>query len=623
MTLQAATAKAARFAGWPIARLLPVLLVGLVFLAMMPVIGVAYYAAQSNFEAQSLQRNELTVDLIDQRLRAHVKPVRDQLAYISEAVARGDIDFDDREQWRIFALGALAAASQAVGFVVIPVEGDPSRFTRADRSMRPERRENIPHADDLLARARTMDGPGWGEPVWSYIVGEPILPIIAPIRVHGEFRGVIGAAIGTSDLSRFLKTLELPGTRTPFILAGRDKVLAHPYLGKEQGIVEQRSRERLSTLDEVKDPVLAAIWAPGRNELAWFRDGSSVDGHWNWVGDRSFGWVYRTIGDYAPAELIVGYYEAGRDSAWSRWIVRGILIAGGVLMLLTAIVAILLGRRLARPILRLADAARSVEKLELDHVPALGESRVRELNLANRAFERMANGLRLSATYLPRALVARLTAQQGGLPVSENRAITVMFCDLEGYTAYSRGRPALEAAAYLNDLLARIGPAIEVTGGTIDKYIGDGLMAFWGAPEPTEDHARAACQGALAVAAEVEAFNRERRTRGEAACRMRIGLHTGTVLVGNVGFAGRVDYTAIGEAVNVASRLEQFGRRAPRNGETTIVASMACHAAAGDGFHYEVLEGGPADIAAEGALPLVMITGIMIAGRPARPGRSQ
>jgi class 3 adenylate cyclase len=606
---QAVTPEPARPAGWPIAWLLPVVLVGLIFLAMLPVIGIAYFAAQSNFETSSRQLNELTVDLIDQRLQAHVGPVRDQLAYISEAVAKGEIDFDDREQWRTFALGTLAAAPQAVGFVVIPVEGQPVRFTRAERSMRPERRENMPFADSLLARARTMDGPGWGEPQWSFIVGEPILPVIVPIRVRGEFRGIIGAAIGTSDLSRFLKGLELAGERKPFILAGRDKVLAHPWLGKEQGSAEQRARGRLSNLDEVNDPVLAAMWAPDPNELAWLGEGSSVSGHWNWVGDRSHGWIYRQVDDYRPASLIIGYHLTGRESAWARWIVRGILIAGGVLMLLTAIIALVVGRRLARPILALADAARSVERLRLEKVPDLGDSKVRELNEANRAFERMARGLQLAATYLPRALVERLIAQQAALPASEDRAVTILFSDLEGYTAYSRGRPATETATYLNDLLARVGPAIEATGGTIDKYIGDGVMAFWGAPEPTADHARAACQGALAMAREVEAFNRARRAAGLDACRMRVGLHTGTVLVGNVGFAGRVDYTAIGEAVNIASRLEQFGRGAPRHGEVTIVASASCRTAALDGFLWLPLDGGPADVAADSALPLSLLRG--------------
>ena len=354
-----------------------------------------------------------------------------------------------------FALGALAAAPQAVGFVVIPVDGEPVRFTRADRSMRPERRENLPFTNALFAQARTLNGPQWAEPQWSLIVGEPILPIIVPIRVRGQFRGVIGAAIGTSDLSRFLKSLELAGERKPFILAGRDKVLAHPWLGKEQGSAEQRARGRLSKLDEVNDPVLAAMWAPEPNEISWLSGGgSTVSGHWNWVGDRSHGWIYRQIDDYRPASLIIGYHLAGRESAWARWIVRGILIAGGVLMLLTAIIAIVVGRRLSQPILALADAARAVERLELEKVPHLGDSKIRELNLANRAFERMAGGLRLAATYLPRALVERLIAQQGALPPSEDRAITILFSDLEGYAAYTRGRPATETATYLNDLLA-------------------------------------------------------------------------------------------------------------------------------------------------------------------------
>jgi adenylate cyclase len=358
--------------------------------------------------------------------------------------------------------------------------------------------------------------------------------------------------------------------------------------------------------------VLASIWAPDQRQINWTNDRTPFMAHWNWVTDNSFAWFYRQVGEYAPTDLTVGYYAPGRESAWARWIVRGILIAGVLLMLFTAIVAVLLGRRLARPILALADAARAVERLEFDRMPELGSSRVRELSLANCAFERMARGLRLSATYLPRALVAHLTAQTGALPVSEDRVITVMFCDLEGYSAYSNGRPATEAASaasYLNDLLACVGPAIEANGGTIDKYIGDGLMAFWGAPEQRQDHGRAACHGALTVAREVEAFNAERRKLGLHACRMRIGLHTGKVLVGNIGFAGRVDYTAIGEAVNVAFRLEQFGRNVPGPDGVRIVVSASCRQAAQNGFDWAPLDGGPAGVAPEDALPLSLLRG--------------
>ena len=172
----------------------------------------------------------------------------------------------------------------------------------------------------------------------------------------------------------------------------------------------------------------------------------------------------------------------------------------------------------------------------------------------------------------------------------ERREVTVMFTDLENYTGFSRDRPADETAAYLNTLLARIGPVIEETGGTIDKYIGDAIMAFWGAPEPRPDHAAAACRAACANAELVTAFNRERRAQGLDACRMRIGLHTGPVVVGNIGFEGRMDYTIIGEVVNMAQRLEQAGRRLIGAGEEVVVLiSAATREAAGDGFDCEVV----------------------------------
>ncbi len=170
------------------------------------------------------------VDLVTRRLHAHLDAIKSQLTYIGDAISRGEIDFDNREQWSAFAVGTLAAVPQAVTFVVLPVDGQPSTFARADRRMLPERRENIPGADQLLERARTMEGPGWGKPMWSDVLGETILPIIVPIRVHGEFRGLVGAAIRATDLSRFLVALQLPDERTPFILFDHDKVLAHPSL---------------------------------------------------------------------------------------------------------------------------------------------------------------------------------------------------------------------------------------------------------------------------------------------------------------------------------------------------------------------------------------------------------
>ncbi len=455
----------------------------------------------------------------------------------------------------------------------------------------------------LFAQARTLNGPQWAEPQWSLVVGEPILPVIVPICVRGQFRGVIGAAIGTSDLSRFLKSLELAGERKPFILAGRDKVLAHPWLGKEQGSAEQRARGRLSGPERgQRSGAGRDVEAEPERDLLAERRRQHGLGPLE-LGRRQQPWPGSTARSTStkPASLIIGYHMAGRESAWARWIVRGILIAGGVLMLLTAIIAIMVGRRLSQPILALADAARAVERLELEKVPQLGDSKVRELNLANRAFERMARGLRLAATYLPRALVERLIAQQARA-AARARIAPSPSCspDLEGYAAYTRGRPAAEAAT-LSQRPAGARRSGDRGDGRHHRQVhrrrADGLLGRTGAQRPTTRAPPASAR-----------WRWPRRGRdvqprapfaGQDACRMRVGLHTGTVLVGNVGFAGRVDYTAIGEAVNVAPRLEQFGRGAPRHGEVTIVASASCRTAALDGFLWLPLDGGPADVAAD------------------------
>jgi adenylate cyclase len=187
----------------------------------------------------------------------------------------------------------------------------------------------------------------------------------------------------------------------------------------------------------------------------------------------------------------------------------------------------------------------------------------------------MGEVLARTQVYLPRRLIQRLLAAGADVGASELREVTVMFCDLEGFTAFARGRPAQEVADYVNSLMRRLGPAIEATGGTIDKYTGDGVMAFWGAPEHQPDHAARALAAVREIGVEVVTFNASRRARGLPACRLRVGLHAGPAIVGNVGFEGRVDYTVMGEAVNAAQRLEQRGRGLGALGEEVVVIASA------------------------------------------------
>ncbi len=118
-----------------------------------------------------------------------------------------------------------------------------------------------------------------------------------------------------------------------------------------------------------------------------------------------------------------------------------------------------------------------------------------------------------------------------------------------------------DLARFLNRHFTLLAGSVEDEDGTVDKYIGDSMMAFWGAPEDQPDHAERAFRAALDIASRIRSHNAERREQGLDPIRRRIGLHSGPAIVGNIGAPGRVDYTIVGDTVNVAQRLEQLGKR--------------------------------------------------------------
>ena len=204
----------------------------------------------------------------------------------------------------------------------------------------------------------------------------------------------------------------------------------------------------------------------------------------------------------------------------------------------------------------------------------LKRSRVLEFDDQATAFNAMLTGLRAFSAYVPRALVAKLV-RTGDADATRPReaTVTVMFTDIAGFTSISEQLPANVGAEILNHHFALVCEAIGAEGGTVDKFLGDGVMAFFGAPDRLKGHGAAAVRAAIAIRDALEADNRMAADSDRPPLRVRIGIHTGRVIVGNIGAADRVNYTIVGDTVNVSQRLQELGKLVAPDAETAIVIS--------------------------------------------------
>lgn len=166
---------------------------------------------------------------------------------------------------------------------------------------------------------------------------------------------------------------------------------------------------------------------------------------------------------------------------------------------------------------------------------------------------------RLLGAYVPPELAQEMARdpQHGGLQAS-SRHLTVMFCDIRGFSRIAQTLEPAALQSFLHRVFSRLSEVIRQHGGTIDKYIGDCVMAFWGAPAPAPDHARRAVAAALALGQAVQELNAEHRQIGRPEIEVGIGLNTGLMCVGDMGSPLRRAYTVIGDAVNLAARLERL-----------------------------------------------------------------
>jgi class 3 adenylate cyclase len=368
---------------------------------------------------------------------------------------------------------------------------------------------------------------------------EPSIVVSKRVDAFGRFEGVVMVAVSLSRLSRTLQALSTPKDSKVYVLAGDDMVLATS---------DPSDRAMAAHLADfpTSDALSVAVRRAGRNkDIDAYRAVAEGPG----VGPVFVSSTRLPFEDWRLVTAIPRATFAGDIDSNTQ---RVLFIIAGI-ALVASIAAVLFARQLfARPLQRLSQQLHAVEQFDLEAVRHTPNALV-ELDSFSQALKRMSTGLAAFARFMPTDVVrplidGTLVAKPGG----KLRDVTVMFADLPGFTELTE-----ELGADVEPLLTRFLTlsidAIHQEGGTVDKFIGDAVMAVWNAPNDQEDHAVRACRAAARISASLHAM--PPLAAKHDAIRVRIGINSGTALVGNIGSAERLSYTAIGDVVNLASRL--------------------------------------------------------------------
>ena len=262
-------------------------------------------------------------------------------------------------------------------------------------------------------------------------------------------------------------------------------------------------------------------------------------------------------------------------------------IVGLIALTAGSLFAIWLSHQLATPLTKLSHDLEQVGRFELTNLPP-PKSAVREIAIVGDSLDRMKAGLRSFVKYVPRDVVRELILQkQDAARGGALRRLTLFFSDVAGFTRISENLGPTEVFTELGDYFDLVTDiVVEKFGGTLDKFVGDGIVAFFNAPAPVELHAAVGCEAALEVVHRLSDLEAARLATDRPIFRTRIGLHTGEVLVGNIGTQRRLSYSAIGDAVNLASRLEGLNKLYG----TLILASDQTRNEAGDRFEWRYID---------------------------------
>ncbi|WP_323794830.1 adenylate/guanylate cyclase domain-containing protein [Nisaea sp.] len=367
----------------------------------------------------------------------------------------------------------------------------------------------------------------------------------------GNVRGVAAADITLDGMSDYLAESKIsPGTIS-FILDHQGGVIANSRQEKTYG--SRSGRPELMHVTSLDDDLSAIAFSLRPRD----RQGMYTIEHQGreYVASlttfpASFGKAWQLL-VVTPLSDFTGTLEERN---------RQLFIFGLIAILVQIIIIYFLSGVISAPLERLAVKVTKIKDLDVESPLAL-QTPIREVALLGRAIDTLDTTVKSFASFVPVDLVRQLLDTDQKLALGGyNKFLTVFFSDIEGFSTLSESTPSKQLLQRVSTYLETVTRATKQESGTIDKFIGDGVMAFWGAPNRLDDHAMHACFAALRIQHEMARLNADWTAQGMLPLNIRIGIHSDAVLVGNIGSSDRMNYTVMGDGVNIAARLEGINK---------------------------------------------------------------
>ena len=591
------------------------------FLALFSLIvaGIVFYGYQSNLDTMLQSSDELLYQIsetITRQIASHLEPANKKGLIIKHLIENRIASFSAIKLNESFFLETLETYPQFQGLYYgdedgnffmtyrdISDEGDDIFTTKIVSRLDSNPNITYFHWDlshELIASEITpidydpRNRPWYiaakdsGKTIWTreyqlFTGSVPGITCAQPVfNDDDSVMGVVGVDFRLTEIDSFLKSLKIGESGIAFICDTSGNILAHPV---EHGSHTPDYRRLKHSRPRAPEEQIFKT-GPVREAIEDFK----TNGRYKFVFmDKSDRYIasFRPLSEKLDRDWVLGIVVPEDDfiGPISR-IHETTLLFSLWLLVIAGFLTSTLAREIANPIHKAIVEANRIQNLDFEGEVDL-QSPISEIQHMGDTMNSMKKALSAFKKYVPVEIVKELVHSKSDAKLqAQAKKITVLFTDIRNFSSITEEADPNQLVEQLSEYFDCIARIIHKHNGTIDKYIGDSVMAFWGAPAENDKQAREACLAAIEIEEHIKILNEKWKKESREAFETRIGINTGVALIGNFGYTERFNYTAVGDNVNLASRLEGLNKVYG----SEILVSESTEKEAGEGLIFRVLD---------------------------------